>query len=565
LYLRQEKGNAVAKIPGPDSILYRFLAGHPLDGHYRTDARYLHRGTRQLSKAPVTRWSYLPGYQRAAVRLGVLAGLPAAVWQYLTHPSRTILAAAAVAFVGLCVAVWQLWRSWRVRRVYRTYVRPLHAVLSPLLGLPATVRAGDYITVPPSFRTREETPAVIRLPRQFNPAPGSRDLVTSAALAKLGLNEDNTDVIFRFVGDPVLHLKMAPQPPDKVLWADELEQMEGLPAGKIFVGRGARGKPYIRDYNSGELVHGGFSVQTGRGKSAAAMAWSAQTLHSDPAALVTFIDPKQSTLPTCLVGVPGYRLANDPDNVDEMWDAIFAFETEMDRRRHARQEDPTAEFSLMYLYLDELSEFADMTRERWEQIREESDNKNALPKKAPVWRAISRILRMSREYGGRVNVFTQRLDSASTGGIGLRDLLGWRGLGGYRKNQWMMLIGTMPIPKPVNRVGRWIYSDGHREVWVQNVYGTPEQLRDWAMAGRRSVDTGAGHSPVSVPSPGGLPDGVQWDIVGLQSAADYLEIPVGTFRKRRQRAGGIPGEGLQGRSPAWSREMLDNFAAKVDA
>jgi hypothetical protein len=285
---------------------------------------------------------------------------------------------------------------------------------------------------------------------------------------------------------------------------------------------------------------------------------------------VTTIDPKQSALPACLVGVPGYRLANDPDNVPEMWDAIAEFEAEMIRRRHARILDPTAEFPMMLLNLDELSEFADMTRETWEEIRQDPEaygypETASKQKRAPVWRSIARLLRMGREYGVRVMVFTQRLDNASTGGIGLRDLLGWRGLAGFRKNQWMMLIGTMPVPKSVKRVGRWIYSDGDQEVWVQNVYGTPEQLRDYAMAGRRSADTERGHTPVHVPSPGGLPASVQWDIVGLQAAADYLRMPVETFRKQRRRAGGIAGEGLQGRSPTWMTADLDKFVTKVGA
>jgi hypothetical protein len=408
---------------------------------------------------------------------------------------------------------------------------------------------------------------VIRLPQGFNPAPANREQVATVALSYLRLNEDNTDVIWHFMAHPTLELKMAPQPPDLVLWEDHLELMNGLPPGQIFVGLGARNKPYIRNFSNGEIVHGGFSVQTGRGKSAAAMSWLAQELHSDPGCLATFIDPKQSALPTCLVGVPGYRLANDPDNVLGMWDAIFAFEAEIIRRRRFRINDPTAEFPFAYLVLDELSEFMDMSREIWTDVRENPEEygwEGKLPKTAPIIRSIARILRMSREYGGRVLVFTQRLDNASTGGIGLRDLFGWRGLAGFRKNQWMMLIGTLPIPKSVKRVGRWIYSDGDKEVWVQNVYGTPEQLRDYALLGRRAVGIQDGHSSVDDVSPGRLPASVQWDIVGLQAGADYVGLPLGTFRKQRDRNGPIPGEGREGRSPTWMYADLDNFFTKVD-
>jgi hypothetical protein len=552
----------VSKIPGPDRLWWRFLAGQPLDGHYRTDSTFLRRGTRSLSKVSPRRWSYLAGWTRTVARLaGVLVAL-LELWGWAFHRVETIAVAAASMAVAGVYGVLRAVQAHRRRKIHRKYVRPLHAVLSPLLGLQPTVRAADYITVPTTYRTHESTPARIRLPQGFNPSAANKDTVSTAALAYLGLNTDNTDVIFHFVGTPVLELKMAPQPPDLVLWEDSIPVMEALKPGEIFVGLGARNAPYVRDFNAGEVVHGGFSVQTGRGKSAALMGWIAQVLHADPEATATVIDPKQSALPTCLVGVQGYYLANDPDNVIGMWDLVARFEREVIRRRRLRIEDPTLEFPLMYLVLDELSEFMDMTRETWTSIREDPEEwgwEGKLPKSPPLIRDLARILRMSREYGGRVLVFTQRLDNASTGGIGLRDLFGWRGLAGFKKNQWMMLVGSMPMPKSVKRVGRWIYSDGDKEMWVQNVYGTPEQLRDWAMAGRRPVDTQPAHTMGDGVSPGHLATSVQWDIVGLKAAADHLGMPVGTFRKRRQRTGGIPGEGVQGRSPTWMRKDLDEW------
>ena len=559
----------MSKIPGPDRFWWRFVAGQPLDGHYRTDATFFRAGRKTLGKVQPRRWSYLPGWVRALSRVvGVLVAL-LEIWGWAFHRAETIAVAGASGAVAALYAVLRAVQAHRRRKVYRRYVKPLHAALSPLLGLPPVTRAGEYITVPTTYRTNEATPAVIRLPSGFNPSAGNKETISTAALAYLGLNEDNTDVLFHFVGNPTLELKMAPQPPQKVLWAEHRELMAELPAGQIFVGLGARDKPYIRDFNAGEVVHGGFSVQTGRGKSAALMAWMAQVLHTDPEATATVIDPKQSAGPTCLVGIPGYRLANDPDDVPEMWSAIEAFEREIIRRRHARILDPTKEFPLMYLCLDELSELADMTRETWEEVRENPEKygyEGSLPKRAPIWRSISRILRMSREYGGRVLVFTQRLDNASTGGIGLRDLFGWRGLAGFRKNQWMMLIGTMPVPKSIRGIGRWIYSDGDKEVWVQNVYGTPEELRDWAIAGRRTVqDTQAGHSADDGVSSGGTLASVRPEVVGLQAAADHLGIPVGTFRKYRPRAGIIPREGLQGRSPTWMKNDLDRwYANEID-
>jgi hypothetical protein len=524
-----------------------------LDGHYRTDARFLRRGRKSLGKVEPRRWSYLAGAERLLWRLVAFCGPPAVGWQYWTHPARTELLGAVLAALGAVLGGWRGWRAWKRHEMTAKYVRPLHLVLSPLLGLPATVRPADYITVPATYRTREETPARIVLPRAFNSSPANRELVAGAAMSKLGVNEDNTDAIFRMVGNPVLELKMAPQPPDLVLWADVSEQIEALPPGKTFVGLGARNKPFIHDWTSGELVHVGISVNTGGGKSYGVMGWIAQELRKGASA--TVIDPKQSYLPEVLQGVPGYVLANDPDNPLGWWNAIDVFETEMDRRRDLLHKDRTLEFPLMFLVLDELSEFADVSRQLWEEIKADPERYgyDEVPKKAPVpvWRSISRILRMGREYGCRVVVLTQRLDNASTGGIGLRDLLGMRALGKFRKNQWMMLVGTTPIPKSINKIGRWIYTDGDKDVWVQNVYGTDVELRDWA----RPVDTRRGDDL----SPGDSSTSAQWDIIGNKAGAEYVGLPVGTFRKQRQKRGPIPGEGLQGRSPTWTRDALDRF------
>jgi hypothetical protein len=442
------------------------------------------------------------------------------------------------------------------------YVKPLHAVLSPLLGLPATTRPADYIAVPPTHRTREDSPVVIGLPREFNASPANKRLVADAAMSKFPLmNTDNTDAIFRTVGNPSLHLKMAPQPPDSVRWADHEDEIAALPPGKTFVGVGARGKSFVYDWTSGELVHVGISVGTGGGKSYGVVGWIAQELRKG--ATATYIDPKRSYLPEVLQGVPGFRLANDPRNPYGWWEEVFRFEREMDRRQELLHKDRTLEFPLMFLVLDELSEFADVSKQLWEDIKAEPEKYgyDTIPKKAPnpIWRSLSILLRMGREYGVRVIFLTQRLDNTSTGGIGLRDNLGMRALGKFRKNQWMMLVGTTPVPKSVNKVGRWLYTDGDKERWVQNVYGDAEILRDWAFGDRSGNDTQAEHSTGGDTLPGGMPASVQWDVKGNDAGAEYVGLPVGTFRKRRRDNGPIPGEGLQGRSPVWTYRALDEF------
>jgi hypothetical protein len=541
----------VSKIPGPDNILWRFVAGQPLDGHYRTDATYWRRGQKNLHKTEPHRWSYLSGAERTLLRVGALAAAGASVWGWTTH--RGVFLAAA-AFLALLAAVWGVWvavRTWREWHTFRHYVKPLDAVLRPLLALPRTVAARDYITVPATFATVEDTPVRIILPRHFNPSSRNREALAEATLPKIGRNEDNTDVVFHAVGNPYMELKMAPQPPLRVPWADVVTLMESLERGQVLIGLGQRDKPFIRNFLEGESPHWGFSCNTGTGKSFFLMSTTAQVMHQDPGTTVTFIDPKGSSLPKSFVGVPGYTLYGNPDNVQEMWGGILAFEAEMDRRRAIKLNDPTVSFPLMFLFLDELSEFADMTQEEWDEIREKGDKK-----KAPIWRSIARIIRLVREYDGRVVVVTQRLDNPSTGGLGLRDLLGFRGLAGFRRNQWMMLVGTTPVPKASPIIGRWIYSDGFSEWWVQNVFGDPIVMRDYALVGRRDVSLVEGRT---ASSPGETVGVGTWDIVGLEAAADYAGLSQSAFVQRRKRAEGVRGEGRVGHQPAFMKEDIDAF------
>ncbi len=109
----------MSKIPGPDSYVWRFATGQPIDGHYRTDARFLRRGRKPLSKVAPRRWSYLAGVERLAVRWAFVSVPPAVVWQYFTHPARTVAGAATVGALVALWGSWRVWRAWQRHEVYR--------------------------------------------------------------------------------------------------------------------------------------------------------------------------------------------------------------------------------------------------------------------------------------------------------------------------------------------------------------------------------------------------------------------------------------------------------------
>jgi hypothetical protein len=75
----------------PPRWIYRFLAGRPMDGKFRTSCSYLHRGTTALTETGrASRWAYMPGWKRQVLRLLAPFAVAALAWLYRTHPAVTV-------------------------------------------------------------------------------------------------------------------------------------------------------------------------------------------------------------------------------------------------------------------------------------------------------------------------------------------------------------------------------------------------------------------------------------------------------------------------------------------
>jgi hypothetical protein len=421
-------------------------------------------------------------------------------------------------------------------------------------------------------RTRGELGS-ITLPDWFAASPDQRKAVDHLISSHLPVE---VDTAWQVAGAPKrVIISAAPSPPDAVSLDSVRPMIEQLKPGQVLLGLDRRSEPYLGDFNGGDDPHWGFSVGSGRGKSTQLCSIGAQILHQDPGpaaiqaarslgqypgSTMLGVDPKMSSFEP-LAGVPGVELANDPRNIPGMWEAIARYKARMDERISAKNADMTLEFPVSLFFLDELNAFAMMSANQWRNVMSEKGT-------PPVWMDIAAVLWMGRFVHCHAVLVGQRLDDKATGGIGLRDSLGLRGLAGFRANQWKMLIGTTPIPKSQKPRGRWIYSDGQDETWVQNVLMTSGQARAWAMAGRIPGAAGVSGAGVrlTVASVDGLtPDGqtavsgTVW-IVGLQSAADYLKMSVAAFEKARQRRP-VDGEIRRGNQPSWSADDLSEWAA----
>jgi hypothetical protein len=471
-------GVVIARALGPRGrrLVFRWFAGEPMTGRrYRTDATFLRAGTQNRHTAPVRRWSYLPGWQRSAARQGGLLALVAVVVGLALKPVLTLLTLALTAFAGVFVAVWAVVRAWHLRRHRQEVIEPLHAVMVETLKLPEVTRPESYLKIPLDYDSNEEAAARIELPVTLALTSQNKTMLKEVVLPRLGFSDSTADVSWPERGKPWMKIKIAPQPPKLVPFKDIVSEIEKNETGTLILGLDKRRNVRRGDFRVDD-PHWGGSVGSRRGKSTFLQVSAMQLKVQDPLNVkATFIDVKRTSFPA-MVGIPGFTVLNDPRNLEAMWEGIADFRAEMDRRMDATDKDRTLEWPGMFLFLDEVNQFSAMTKSLWKKVKEKGD-----PNIAPVWEDVAAVVWQGAQFNCHLIVMGQRLDDQAFGGNGLRDSLGFRALGGYRPQQWAMLIGTTPIPRSQKGRGRWIYSDGEDQFWVQNIWATDDEIRDYIM------------------------------------------------------------------------------------
>lgn len=481
----------VAVISAIILFLFRFFLGRPIlrfADRRPTNATFWKRGTKQYREQDrLTFWAFLPEGVRAGIRVWCLAIVVAWIHHRITGSPGTKLFAEGGIALSLGYIAWlivaKVWR-WRHRR---KYVKPLQNSLSGLLQKQLPESA---IKVPLNFQSKNSRGVIITLFGDDFYTTDKQKAITNCVAQKLSLHDPT--VVHNSTGQkPQMVFTPGLQPPRMVRFCEVREAIECCAPGEVVLGIDSKEEIFKASFKKGE-PHWGFSVNTGRGKSTFAQNVVAQILRQDLRNQVTYIDPKVVSCDP-LIGTPGLYLANDPGNIQAMWSAIERVQEILEARREELSRNPTSEFGMHLLVIDELNLFANMTKQEWSNIRASSD-----PQVPPIWNALAQILWCGRQFSIHVMVFGQRLDERSCGGIGLRTLLGLRGLAGFKHQEWRMLVGTTPVPKSQKGLGRWIYTDGETERWVQNVYssdGTDEtwarEIRAWAQEGRKGMSTTA--------------------------------------------------------------------------
>ena len=356
---------------------------------------------------------------------------------------------------------------------------------------------------------------VLRLPWTFRGSELERQQVTDLINSRLPgewvarysfTGEESTAVYTH--KPPATPKEPEPECPEGVGFFDPeiQEAIANCKKGEIVVGKEAFGRIVIKKLD-GETPHWALCVGTGGGKSAFCQMVIAQLIRQGYHIMAA--DVKRVSV-DIYKGVPGVHLYNDPMNPQDMRAGIEWVVEEISARSAIAEVDKTAEFPGLLCLIEEANEFADVSREWWDENRKTKDDEDGPKDRAAdsIWGTVASGARLGRHVHGNILAIFQDLRDQALGGKGLRNLFRLKFMGNYTVQQWKNVISTTPVPESVDKAGRMMVVEGNAQYWVQTCFAEPEELRAWVIEQREATgfDPAAGlFGTPPKPSPKRLP------------------------------------------------------------
>jgi len=287
------------------------------------------------------------------------------------------------------------------------------------------------------------------------------------------------------------------------------------------------------------------------------------------------VDPKRKSM-LVLRGVPGFHLANDPGNPEQMVGFITGFAKLLRDAIEEYAADPERS-PHRTLILEEMPTLFRIIDQWWDRVRGKDLKRNN-----PAWLAVRDILNQGAEFHHRVMVCAQDLTDEVL--FKSRNSFGTILMNGFKPAQWRNQVGTTPIPACPRKPGRfYLVRYGKPElIHVVCADSRPghgrhnEQLwREYALAGRQpQTDTWTGeyqsgawgqHEELPpVPDPEVL--ALSPVLIGPKQGAAYLGMTYDQFTMARRRHP-IKGEIkhlVKGQETScWAKETLDLWVTEV--
>lgn len=455
-------------------------------------------------------WHRWPHALRGLVRLLLtVAALGLAVSAYRTQ-TQFALGAGLVLFVMAA----QVWKP-KLPGDDAVYGPRIWAILQSDLGLPEEEIREHWLQLPQQLGA-EGARIVLRLPWTFRGSQLEKDQITNLMNTRLpgewigrySFRDEAFTAVYTHKPPPPPPIP-EPECPERVSFFDEdiQEAIANCKKGEIVVGKDAFGRIIIKEMGDGETPHWALSVGTGGGKSAFAQMVIAQLISQGYSIIAA--DVKRVSVKN-YAGVPGVYIYNDPKNPQDMRRGIEWFKDEIDARTSVKEDDDDAEFPGLLLLVEESNEFADISREWWDDNRKAKADEDGPAERAadPIWGTVASGARLGRFVHGNILAVFQDLRDQALGGKGLRNLFRLKFMGNFNTNQWKNVIGTTPIPESVDKAGRMMIVEGNHQYWVQTCFAEPKELRAWALEQReaQNFDPTAGlFGTAPEPSPKRLP------------------------------------------------------------
>ncbi|MGH3283592.1 MAG: hypothetical protein ACRDPD_02710 [Streptosporangiaceae bacterium] len=473
----------LVKTHGVARIAARFVFGHHLDGHRRTDAGFLRRGVRVLHPTGhASRWAHLRHAERAAIRLAAVALIVATCAGLATDATVTVALLLAFATAGLGFGAWWTHRQVRELAHTRKYVRPLHAALAPQIGHPLAARPRGWLSIPRDFGRVEGSQIRIGLPPGFLGTPDAKRIIMTALSDKLAI-EDGT-VTFHTVGAaPYALVTASIPPPDRLTFAAARAAVEAAPESAPLIGLGRSASHVCADWDA-DSPHALMSAGSGGGKSTVIRCLFCQGLHHGSLGIV--LDLKRMSQAWAR-GLPNVIYCR---SIAEIHNMLIALGAEVERRNlkadELADEDgdiPDEAFAeigpRLLIVCEEMNATANRLTAYWRKIKGKDD-----PSVSPAIEALNDVLFMGRAVRVNVLAVAQMMTARALGGPEARENFSTRILARYTMNAWKMLVPEVwPMPKSSRHQGRVQVVNAGVARETQVVFFTPKEAREWALSG----------------------------------------------------------------------------------